>query len=102
MLPAAVALAYAALSGATVLAYAVDKAAAVAGRQRISERRLHLLAVLGGWPGALFAQAAFRHKSGKRRFLLVFWATAAINVAALAWWLWGMPPAGAQLPTPRP
>ena len=37
------------------------------------EVRLHLFELLGGWPGALVAQQAFRHKTRKLSFQLVFW-----------------------------
>ena len=69
----AVLLAYGAMSLVTALAYAHDKAAAGRGRPRTPENTLHLLALLGGWPGALFAQRAFRHKTRKTGFQLVFW-----------------------------
>jgi uncharacterized membrane protein YsdA (DUF1294 family) len=65
--------------------YAIDKSAARAGRWRTSEQTLHLLALLGGWPGALIAQNLLRHKSKKTGFLLVFSATVVINCCALAW-----------------
>lgn len=37
-------------------------------------------AVFGGWPGALIAQHTLRHKSSKREFRSVFWATVALNI----------------------
>ena len=49
------------------------------------ENTLHLLALLGGWPGALVAQAQFRHKTRKVSFRAVFWLTVAVNLAALGW-----------------
>ncbi|MNG38217.1 hypothetical protein D3C84_1258340 [compost metagenome] len=48
------------------------------------ERTLHLLALLGGWPGALLAQRRLRHKTAKPRFLLVFWLTTLGHVAIVA------------------
>jgi uncharacterized membrane protein YsdA (DUF1294 family) len=38
------------------------------------------LALAGGWPGALLAQQVLRHKSTKREFRQVFWATVLLNV----------------------
>ncbi|MFN4360183.1 MAG: DUF1294 domain-containing protein [Hylemonella sp.] len=64
--------------------YAADKRAAHHRRRRVPERTLHLLALLGGWPGALLAQRHLRHKTAKPRFLLVYWLTVAGHVAAVA------------------
>lgn len=68
----------------TYAAYALDKSAARNDRWRIQERTLHLLALVGGWPGALVAQTLLRHKSKKPSFQTVFWATVTLNCAALA------------------
>jgi len=93
-LPMWVAALYALASGVTFIAYAADKAAAARGGWRTSEGTLHLLALVGGWPGALVAQQVLRHKSTKQAFRQVFWATVAVNqvgLVALA------SPAGRQL-----
>lgn len=73
-----------AMSLLSYAAYAVDKRAAQQGRRRLPERTLHLLALLGGWPGALLAQRRLRHKTSKPRFLAVFWLTTLGHVAAVA------------------
>jgi uncharacterized membrane protein YsdA (DUF1294 family)/cold shock CspA family protein len=74
------------LSLVTFVAYALDKSAAVSGRWRTPELTLHLLSLAGGWPGALLAQQALRHKTSKPSFTNVFWLTVLINVGAfLAW-----------------
>lgn len=65
------------------LMYGFDKRQAESSGWRISENSLHLIALLGGWPGALVAQQQFRHKNRKRSFLIVFWVLAALNLAAL-------------------
>ena len=44
------------MSVACFIAYGLDKRKAVNGGRRVSERTLHLMAFLGGWPGALMAQ----------------------------------------------
>jgi uncharacterized membrane protein YsdA (DUF1294 family) len=61
------------LSGITYWTYARDKRRAQEGEWRVSEARLHLLELLGGWPGAWLAQRRLRHKSAKGGYLLVFW-----------------------------
>ena len=81
----ALAIAYAALSLVTFVAYAIDKSAARRGAWRTSEGTLLLLGLAGGWPGALIAQQTLRHKSKKTSFRVIFWITVIINCAALAW-----------------
>lgn len=85
LLPGLVIAISAALSLAAFVLYRADKAAAVRGDWRISESSLQVVAVLGGWPGALLAQRVYRHKTRKQSFQTVFWAGVAINCAALAW-----------------
>lgn len=55
----------------TFLVYGYDKRAARRSRWRIPEVRLHLLAAIGGLPGALVAQRVFRHKNRKVGFQVV-------------------------------
>ena len=74
---------YVGASAATFLAYAVDKGAAAGGAWRTPESTLHLLSLAGGWPGALLAQQFLRHKSAKKEFRQVFWATVLLNGVAL-------------------
>lgn len=78
---------YGAASVVTFVIYALDKSAAQGGGRRIQERTLHLLSLIGGWPGALIAQQKLRHKTQKQSFRTVFWATVLLNCAALAWLL---------------
>src|SRR5205085_3242848 len=73
--PSAVPVAYLSASVAALIAYRVDKSAAQTGAWRISESALHVLALSGGWPGALIAQNLFHHKSRKLSFQFVFWTT---------------------------
>lgn len=75
------AIVVAVMSLVSFAAYGWDKRrAAIAGR-RVPERTLHLLAFLGGWPGAFLGQRYFRHKTSKASFLIVFWITAAMHIA---------------------
>ena len=82
-LPLAVLGVYSAASVVAFLAYAFDKSAAEKGQWRTQEGTLHLFSLVGGWPGALLAQKAFRHKSRKREFQTAFWATVVLNCGAL-------------------
>jgi uncharacterized membrane protein YsdA (DUF1294 family) len=80
--PAWLALYYVAASIATFLVYASDKEAARLRQWRTSENDLHLMSLMGGWPGALLAQQLRRHKSTKAGFRARFWWTVGINVVA--------------------
>jgi uncharacterized membrane protein YsdA (DUF1294 family) len=73
----------------TFFVYARDKAIAGTDERRIPEDTLHMLAVIGGWPGAALAQKHFRHKTVKETFRTVFWQTIAFNLAllGLAWYV---------------
>lgn len=82
-IPAWVMLTTAALSLLALLFYLQDKRAARRGQWRTPESTLHLIALFGGWPGALVAQGLFQHKTSKPGFQVVFWATVALNVIAL-------------------
>jgi uncharacterized membrane protein YsdA (DUF1294 family) len=72
--------------------YAIDKHRAVREKARISERTLHLVGALGGWPGAHFARRMFRHKSLKVSFRAIFWIIVLVHVIIItfgmvfSWW----------------
>ena len=68
------------------LMYRSDKGSAIASRQRIPEKRLHLAEALGGWPGALVAQQLLRHKTRKLSYQLVFWLI--ILLHQMFWFDW--------------
>ena len=84
-LPLAIPLVYLVMSVITFIAYAIDKSAAENGRWRTQENTLHLLALVGGWPGAILGQMLLRHKSKKKAFRMVFWLTVILSVAGLFW-----------------
>lgn len=83
MIPTLLIAVYAALSALLFVMYAADKRAARLGARRIPEKALHLLALLGGWPGALVAQNVLRHKTRKQPFRAIFWVTVAANCAVV-------------------
>jgi uncharacterized membrane protein YsdA (DUF1294 family)/cold shock CspA family protein len=61
------------LGALTYWAYAHDKRRAREKEWRVSEGGLHLLELLGGWPGAFVAQRRLRHKCSKGSYQVVFW-----------------------------
>ncbi|MEM7626321.1 MAG: DUF1294 domain-containing protein [Planctomycetota bacterium] len=80
------------MSPVTFVVYAWDKWRATRDGWRVSEKTLHLLEFLGGWPGAWAAQRWVRHKSRKKSYRRVFWLIVAVHitgVAAAAWWFVG-------------
>lgn len=87
LLPLALLWAYLGMSVLSYLMYWRDKSAAQDGRSRsrTPESHLHLVDLLGGWPGALVAQQQFRHKTVKQPFQFTFWLTVVLNLAACAW-----------------
>lgn len=69
------------MSLATFIVYGIDKRRAKQeGGDRISEKTLHVLSLLGGWPGAIAGQKLFRHKTCKKTFRLVFWLSVLGNL----------------------
>jgi len=84
-LPPIVFAVYIGLSILTYIAYALDKSAARKGAWRTQESTLHLMALAGGWPGALIAQQKLRHKSSKQAFRFEFWITVVLNCGLFIW-----------------
>lgn len=68
----------------TLGVYAWDKRQAKRAGWRVPENRLHLLSLLGGWPGAMIGQRWLRHKSIKTRFRVVFWLTVCLHLTIVA------------------
>ncbi|MDC0088108.1 DUF1294 domain-containing protein [Akkermansiaceae bacterium] len=50
-----------------------DKKKAQADQWRTPETQLHLIELLGGWPGSFIAQRRFRHKTSKNSYQSTFW-----------------------------
>ena len=80
-------LGYAAISLISFGQYWHDKTRAQNGGRRIPENSLHLVELLGGWPGALLAQQHFRHKTRKASYQLLFWTIVAAHQAFWVDWL---------------
>ena len=79
---------YLLLSLVVFVCYGIDKRNAITGRWRISEKTLHLWAVIGGWPGALVAQKMFRHKTQKRAFIVMLWLSIIANTSVFSYYLY--------------
>jgi uncharacterized membrane protein YsdA (DUF1294 family) len=71
------------ISVITFCVYGWDKRQAQKDNWRTPESRLHLLAFAGGWPGAMFGQRFFRHKTQKLSFKLLTWLAAVTQLAFL-------------------
>ncbi|MFQ3234516.1 MAG: uncharacterized membrane protein YsdA (DUF1294 family) [Paraglaciecola sp.] len=82
--PLLLALMYVLFSAVTYSVYAKDKVAAQKYEWRVPEKTLQLLALCGGWPGAIVAQQHLRHKTQKFSFRLVFYIALVVNVAVFA------------------
>lgn len=72
---------YCVLSAVAYLTYMFDKSAAQRDEWRVPEANLHLLSLLGGWPGANVAQHFLRHKSKKVEFRVAHWVVTFFNIA---------------------
>ncbi|MCF4010506.1 DUF1294 domain-containing protein [Rheinheimera sp. UJ63] len=68
--------------------YQADKNAAIARQsQRLPEESLQMFSLIGGWPGALFAQKKLAHKRSKPLFQREFWLIVLANCILLLWLL---------------
>ncbi len=83
---------YLVASVATIIAYGWDKLQAKrgGGRTRVAEQTLHLMELLGGWPGALLSQQLFKHKRSKRAYMRVYWVIVAVHLVGwgVGVWMW--------------
>ena len=75
-------------SGVSFVMLGLDKRKASRGRSRITERALHLVEALGGWPGSWAGQRVWRHKTQNRRFrtVTVLWTVAHLAVWGFLIW----------------
>jgi len=71
----------------TFVIYGADKMAARNAWHRVPEATLLIFGLVGGWPGAIFGQQLFRHKTQKQPFKTWFMISVILNVVVLlaAW-----------------
>ncbi len=72
---------YGGMSLIAIYSYWWDKRQARLGRWRTPEATLHMIDLLGGWPGGFAAQRWFRHKNRKVAFQITFWLIVAAHAA---------------------
>jgi uncharacterized membrane protein YsdA (DUF1294 family) len=74
----------------TLLIYGADKIAARKAWRRIPESTLLIFGFVGGWPGAVIGQQAFRHKTQKQPFKTYFIISVMLNISVLValYWLY--------------
>jgi uncharacterized membrane protein YsdA (DUF1294 family) len=61
-----------------------DKQRASKGKWRVKEEGLLVWALVGGWPGGIWAMRRFRHKTTKRSFIAKYVFVVVLNIAVLA------------------
>jgi uncharacterized membrane protein YsdA (DUF1294 family) len=61
-----------------------DKQRASKGKWRVKEESLLVWALVGGWPGGIWAMRRFRHKTTKRSFIAKYVFVVVVNIAVLA------------------
>lgn len=84
-------LALAAVGGMSLVTagiYAFDKHRARRGGRRVPEKRLLLLALLAGAPGAWWAMRTVRHKTQHARFRILVPLLAVAWIVVLGWLAW--------------
>jgi uncharacterized membrane protein YsdA (DUF1294 family) len=84
--------AYTVMSCLSFVVYAGDKRRSRQNGRRTPENTLHLIDLLGGWPGGLAARGMLRHKTRKPVFRAVAAMIIALHLGGWAWFLIGAPP----------
>lgn len=74
----------------TLVVYGMDKMAARKAWRRVPEPTLLMFGFVGGWPGAIIGQQAFRHKTQKQPFKTYFIISVMLNISVLValYWLY--------------
>lgn len=72
---------YIAASTVGFAAMCLDKSRARSSQRRIPERTLHLIELLGGWPGVVVAMLMTRHKARKWSYYTLTGIIAALHIS---------------------
>ena len=80
---------YACVSLLTFALYGYDKKQAIKQGWRIPEMILHYCEFFGGWPGALWGQKVFRHKTKKLSFRIWLYVIVFFHMIFWPYFLWG-------------
>jgi uncharacterized membrane protein YsdA (DUF1294 family) len=67
----------------SVIAVWWDKRRATKGKWRIKESTLLVWALVGGWPGGIWAMRKFRHKTSKGSFIAKYVLVVLLNLAII-------------------
>ena len=76
------------MSLAAFAAFGLDKYKAKAGKWRIPERTLFLLALLGGGIGAFLGMKVFHHKTMHKQFVIGIPAIMLVQLVLTGWLIW--------------
>ena len=76
------------MSLAAFAAFGLDKYKAKAGKWRIPERTLFLLALMGGGIGAFLGMKVFHHKTKQKQFVIGIPAIMLVQMVLTGWSLW--------------
>ncbi|NQW21011.1 MAG: DUF1294 domain-containing protein [Chloroflexi bacterium] len=68
----------------SMIAIWLDKHRAKKGQWRIKEETLLVWALIGGWPGGIWAMRRFRHKTSKGSFIAKYVLAVVLNIGAVA------------------
>jgi uncharacterized membrane protein YsdA (DUF1294 family) len=68
----------------SVIAIWWDKRRATNGEWRLKEATLLAWALVGGWPGGIWAMRRFRHKTSKRSFIAKYVLVILLNIGVVA------------------
>ncbi len=81
---------YTGMSLLCFILFFIDKKLAEANKWRIEEFYLHIVELLGGWPGALLGQKYIRHKTQKTQYKIILWIIIILHASLWAYFFYGL------------